>query len=202
MSHFPDRRPPKGLVNMDQGILLGHFDSRRRKRVWKRVGRVLAPGALGPAGVTQAEIRFYAYSPSSRMRFAFGLAFKRDDGFPVISYPSLGPQFPATAVWAATAEAKDAGTGAYVDVQPVFPGVARQLPDSWETDSAGERVFVQAVITIPDPGGPAAGQTGEWLAWGGWEPNTPIKEPELDHLFADCDLVTDGEVLLADAAPG
>lgn len=175
-------RPPKGLSNGNPGRIFSGNPMEDRRRL--RRSLVLAQ-STSDAGTATGTSRSRVYTPSSRLRVTFGIAF----------FPTGGtteqPTIAATGVWTAKPTLRDPVSGRHAPLQDLFTD--QTLPDAYEADSAMERVDITA--TLPH----VASTAGHWILICQWEPNVIIDDAELDHLFASCDLQLQGQVLTLNA---
>lgn len=172
-------RPPKGLPNGNAGALFQKHPMSDRRRVRRSI--VLAQ-STADAGTATGSSLSRIYTPSSRLRVSFGIAF----------FPTGGsteqPTIAATALWTARPTLRDPISGRHATLmQALFTD--RSLPDAYEADSAMERIDITATLVH------VASTVGHWMLIAEWEPNTPITDEELDHLFASCDLQIQGSPL-------
>jgi hypothetical protein len=136
--------------------------------------RILLTGQPG----TDAQKIVEVYTPSRRLSVGIEVFFE-----PNVEAESVIALYNAT--W--TTRAKAVGVKlSDVNLHVIESAVA--LPRMYELDSSIRIFRVQADFVSPPTTAAAVFVFGNWYLRALWEPNTPLRDEELQHLFADCHL--------------
>lgn len=132
-----------------------------------------------PSDVSQRVFNIGIRNPSRRLSLATEVWFEATSGG-VLNYAGAG----GTSKWDLYAEGEGINTG-----NPSLSIIEFQedLPRIYEYDTAVRHIRVRTVLYAPDTLIPvAAAVPGIWYLRAKWEPNTPLDDKELTHLFSDC----------------